>query len=81
MLGLPALSQIPLRVDCGTFDRFYFATRQFVSQLKTPPAGSFSVGGHDMDYWRRAVARRTRLDGVLAENGMTVRQETTASPP
>jgi S-formylglutathione hydrolase FrmB len=60
VLGVPALSQIPLRVDCGTFDRFYFATRQFVSQLKTPPAGSFSIGGHDMGYWR------AQLPGELA---------------
>jgi S-formylglutathione hydrolase FrmB len=52
VLNVPALSQIPLRVDCGTFDRFYFATRQFVSQLKTPPAVSFSLGGHDIGYWR-----------------------------
>jgi len=52
VLGLPALSQMPLRVDCGTVDRFYFATRQFVNQLKKPPAGSFSDGGHDMSYWR-----------------------------
>ena len=60
VMGLPALSQIPLRVDCGTFDRFYFATRQFVNQLKTPPAVSFSVGGHDMGYWR------AQLPGELA---------------
>jgi S-formylglutathione hydrolase FrmB len=60
VLGVPALSQIPLRVDCGIFDRFYFATRQFVSQLKTPSAGSFSLGGHDMSYWRR------QLPGELA---------------
>ncbi len=60
VLGLPALSQIPLRVDCGTGDRFYFATRQFVNQLKTPPAGGFSDGGHDMDYWR------AELPGELA---------------
>jgi enterochelin esterase-like enzyme len=60
VLGVPALSQIPLRVDCGTFDRFCFATRQFVSQLKTPPAGSFSIGGHDMGYWR------AQLPGELA---------------
>ena len=60
VVGLPALSQIPLRVDCGTGDRFYFATRQFVNQLKTPPAGSFSEGGHDMDYWRQ------QLPGELA---------------
>jgi enterochelin esterase-like enzyme len=60
VVGLPALSQIPLRVDCGTGDRFYLATRQFVNQLKTPPAGSFSAGGHDMDYWRE------QLPGELA---------------
>jgi enterochelin esterase-like enzyme len=58
--GLPALSQIPLRVDCGIGDRFYLATRQFVNQLKTPPAGSFSAGGHDMSYWRQ------QLPGELA---------------
>ncbi|EUA92519.1 putative esterase [Mycobacterium ulcerans str. Harvey] len=45
VVGLPALNQIPLRVDCGTSDRFYFATRQFVNQLKNPPAGSFSPAG------------------------------------
>jgi S-formylglutathione hydrolase FrmB len=60
VLGVPALSQIPLRVDCGTGDRFYFASKQFVSQLKTPPAGSFSAGGHDVDYWRQ------QLPGELA---------------
>jgi len=55
VVGLPALSQIPLRVDCGTSDRFCFATRQFVSQLKKPPAGSFSAGGHDVEYWREQL--------------------------
>ena len=58
--GVPALNHIPLRVDCGTGDRFYFATRQFVNQLKKPPSGSFSAGGHDMDYWR------AQLPGELA---------------
>jgi enterochelin esterase-like enzyme len=52
VVGVPALNSIPLRVDCGTFDRFYVATRQFVGQLKNPPAGSFSLGGHDVVYWR-----------------------------
>ncbi|CAM4139764.1 hypothetical protein MB901379_00732 [Mycobacterium basiliense] len=60
VLGLPALNQIPLRVDCGTGDRFYFATRQFVGQLKKPPAGSFSPGGHDAEFWRE------HLPGELA---------------
>ncbi len=60
VLGLPALNSIPLRVDCGIGDRFNFATRQFVNQLKKPPAGSFSSGGHDADYWRE------QLPGELA---------------
>jgi S-formylglutathione hydrolase FrmB len=60
VVGVPALNSIPLRVDCGTFDRFYLATRQFVSQLKTRPAGSFSLGGHDVGYWRM------QLPGELA---------------
>lgn len=58
--GVPALNSIPLRVDCGNFDRFYFATKEFVYQLKTQPAGSFSLGGHDIAYWR------SQLPGELA---------------
>jgi enterochelin esterase-like enzyme len=60
VFGQPTLNSIPLRVDCGTGDRFYLATRQFVNQLRKPPAGSFSAGGHDMSYWRR------QLPGELA---------------
>jgi enterochelin esterase-like enzyme len=59
-LSIPALAQIPVRIDCGTGDRFYFASRQFATQLKKPPAGSFSAGGHDVDYWR------AQLPGELA---------------
>lgn len=55
VFGLPALASIPLRVDCGTSDRFYPATRQFVAQLRTPPSGSFSSGGHDATYWRQQL--------------------------
>ena len=49
--GLPALASIPIRVDCGNSDPFYSATKQFVAQLPTPPAGGFSPGGHDGGYW------------------------------
>lgn len=55
VFGQPALASIPVRVDCGTSDRFYPATRQFVAQLRTPPAGGFSPGGHDVSYWRRQL--------------------------
>lgn len=52
VFGLPVLNSIPIRVDCGIGDRFFFSSSQFVSQLKKKPAGSFSPGGHDVDYWR-----------------------------
>ncbi len=51
VFGLPALASIPLRVDCGTSDPFYAATKQFVAELPNPPAGGFSPGGHDGGYW------------------------------
>jgi S-formylglutathione hydrolase FrmB len=49
--GLPELNAIPLRIDCGTEDPFYEQTQQFIAQLPNPPAGGFSPGGHNMDYW------------------------------
>jgi enterochelin esterase-like enzyme len=55
VFGLPALASIPIRVDCGTSDRFCPATRQFVAQLRTPPSGSFSAGGHDVSFWRQQL--------------------------
>ena len=53
--GLPALASIPIRVDCGTGDRFYPSARQFVTQLRTPPSGGFSPGGHDVSFWRQQL--------------------------
>lgn len=55
VFGLPELASIPIRVDCGTSDRFYPATRQFVAQLRMPPSGSFSPGEHDATYWRQQL--------------------------
>ncbi|MGA7053463.1 MAG: alpha/beta hydrolase-fold protein [Mycobacterium sp.] len=51
VLGMPALASIPIRVDCGNSDPFYDATKQFIAQLPTPPAGGFSPGGHDGAFW------------------------------
>lgn len=48
----PKLAPIPLRVDCGTSDSFFYATKSFVGQLNPRPAGEFSPGGHDVSYWR-----------------------------
>ena len=55
VFGLPALAAIPTRVDCGTSDRFCPATRQFVAQLRRPPAGGFWPGGHDVSFWTRLM--------------------------
>ncbi|MCP2624178.1 alpha/beta hydrolase-fold protein [Mycolicibacterium smegmatis] len=49
--GQPALASIPLRIDCGTSDPFYSATQQFIAQLPNPPAGGFSPGGHNGEFW------------------------------
>jgi S-formylglutathione hydrolase FrmB len=55
VFGQPALSSIPLRVDCGQDDRFAPATHQFIAQLRIPPAGGFTAGGHDEAYWRQQL--------------------------
>jgi dienelactone hydrolase len=60
VFGSPALASIPLRIDCGNDDRFAPATHQFIAQLRTPPAGGFSPGGHDEAFWRQ------QLPGELA---------------
>ncbi|UQX12018.1 alpha/beta hydrolase [Candidatus Mycobacterium methanotrophicum] len=60
VFGLPALSSIPLRVDCGNNDRFAPATHQFIAQLRRAPSGGFSAGGHDVSFWRE------QLPGELA---------------
>ncbi|AKS32392.1 alpha/beta hydrolase [Mycolicibacterium goodii] len=49
--GQPTLGSIPIRIDCGTSDPFYSATKQFIAQLPNPPAGGFSPGGHDGAFW------------------------------
>lgn len=49
--GLPALASIPVRIDCGDSDPFYSATKQYIAQLPSPPAGGFSPGGHDAAFW------------------------------
>ncbi|MEH3142249.1 MAG: alpha/beta hydrolase [Mycobacterium kyogaense] len=49
--GLPGLTGIPLRIDIGDDDPFASATRQFIGQLSTPPAGEFSPGGHNAAFW------------------------------
>jgi len=55
--GTPALSEIPLRIDCGANDQFYDATKQFVASLRRPPSGVSFVGGHDVAAWKEKLPR------------------------
>jgi S-formylglutathione hydrolase FrmB len=55
--GTPALSEIPIRIDCGAEDRFFDATKQFVSSLGKPPAGVSFEGGHDVSAWKVKLPR------------------------
>ena len=51
VFGMPAMASIPIRVDCGDSDPFYATTKQFIAQLPNPPAGGFSPGGHNAEFW------------------------------
>jgi len=57
------LTDIPLRVDCGTGDPFYPVTQDYVATLTPQPAGSFQEGGHDVDYWRRIAPEQLAFIG------------------
>jgi enterochelin esterase-like enzyme len=58
------LTDIPLRVDCGTGDPFYPATQDYVATLTPKPAGGFQAGGHDVDYWRRLAPQQLAFVGM-----------------
>ncbi len=58
---------LTVRVDCGTGDPFYQATRRFVSGLPAGYQGSFGRGFHDSAYWRSvAPAQVTTIAHALA---------------
>jgi hypothetical protein len=49
------LATVKVRIDCGTADPFCAADRAFVAALPNPPAGGFTAGGHNTDFWRRVA--------------------------
>jgi enterochelin esterase-like enzyme len=50
--GEPQLTPLTVRVDCGTGDPFYQASRRFVAALPSGHQGSFGPGSHQASYWR-----------------------------
>ncbi|HTX69188.1 MAG TPA: alpha/beta hydrolase-fold protein [Thermoleophilia bacterium] len=49
------LRGLPVRIDCGRQDPFYGADEAFTAALLRPPAGGFTPGGHNDDYWSRVA--------------------------
>ena len=52
---LPALSALPVRLDCGTSDPFLAANRRLAAALPHAKA-TFDNGGHTTSYWRGHAA-------------------------
>ncbi len=50
--GLPKLSSLTVRIDCGTDDEFIGQARRVAASLPVPNQGRFSSGFHDASYWR-----------------------------
>jgi pimeloyl-ACP methyl ester carboxylesterase len=57
------LAGIPVRVDCGRGDGFYPAAKAYVAGFPKLPAGGFSAGGHNLDYWRRMAPAQLEFVG------------------
>ncbi|MET0521121.1 MAG: alpha/beta hydrolase-fold protein [Jiangellaceae bacterium] len=57
------LAGIPVRIDCGTGDPFYRATKEYVDGFPRDdrPAAHFQPGAHDMAYWRRMAPAQLRF--------------------
>jgi hypothetical protein len=56
-----------VRVDCGTDDPFYEATKTLVGRIHPAPQGTFGPGFHDDAYWRSvAPAQIQTIKSALA---------------
>ena len=61
--GMLAAPQV--RLDCGRQDPFYDANVAFAQALPDEPAGGFSPGGHNDDYWSRVAPAEIDWIGSL----------------
>jgi hypothetical protein len=58
--GVDQLSTVVVRVDCGSDDPFYDASKQFVARLSGRPYSSFGHGFHDAAYWRTVAPEQVK---------------------
>jgi pimeloyl-ACP methyl ester carboxylesterase len=63
--GVDRLRGLPVRLDCGRQDPFYEADLAFAEALPEPPAGGFTAGGHNDDYWMRVAP--AEIDWIAAQ--------------
>jgi hypothetical protein len=54
---------VPVRIDGGKGDPFYFDVRDFVDDMDPRPAGGFEAGGHHYGYMRRMLPAQLAFVG------------------
>jgi enterochelin esterase-like enzyme len=57
------LAGVDLRIDCGKQDPFYGYVTHLEAALPEPPAGGYSPGGHNSEYWQRVAPAEAKFIG------------------
>jgi hypothetical protein len=57
------LAGTSVSISCGAADPFIGNDRSFASRLSHRPAGEFTAGCHDEDFWRRMLPAQVRFIG------------------
>jgi hypothetical protein len=60
---LAALRGIAVKIDCGSTDGFWPATRELRARIHPTPAGGIEPGGHDEAFWTRQAPAALRFAG------------------
>jgi enterochelin esterase-like enzyme len=63
------LTALTVRVDCGTSDPFYTATKRFVERLPPTHQGSFGPGSHNAQYWRSVAPAQLATVASALQSG------------
>jgi pimeloyl-ACP methyl ester carboxylesterase len=61
--GSPRLAHTAVSISCGRADPFLANDRAFAARLHPRPAGEFTTGCHDEDFWRRMLPAQVRFLG------------------
>jgi pimeloyl-ACP methyl ester carboxylesterase len=61
--GARRLAGTAVSISCGTADPFIGSDRAFAARVPRRPAGEFTAGCHDADFWRRMLPAQVRFVG------------------